>query len=225
MQVQFEKIPQYLKKHARFCNWRYELRDGNQTKVPYMPGTIRRASVSDPDTFTAFDIVASTTGYDGIGIQVSGRIVGIDLDHCIEDGKLLPWAQEIVDRFNVTYTEISPSGTGIRIFCLLPSGFIYDTQTYYIKKGNIEVYIPGHTNRFLTFTGNTINGADVTETAEALTWLLDTYMRRPTPPTPAVAVPGESYLSDDEAIVKAASSKNGEKFTRLWNGDITGYKS
>lgn len=225
MQVQFEKIPQHLKDNGQFCNWRYELRDGSQTKVPYMSGTKRKANVDDPTTFVAFDTAASATGYDGIGIRVCGRIVGIDLDHCMEEGKLLPWAQEIVDRFNVTYIEISPSGEGIRIFALLPDSFEYDTQTYYIKKGNIEVYIPGHTNRFLTVTGNTINGADVAETAEALTWLLDTYMQRPTPPTPAVAAPGESYLSDDEVIVKAASSKNGEKFTRLWNGDITGYKS
>ena len=225
MQVQLEKIPQFLKDNGQFCCWQYELRDGNQTKVPYTPGTTRRASVSAPATFTAFDTAASATGYDGIGIRVHGRIVGIDLDHCIVDGKLLPWAQAIVDRFDETYIEVSPSGTGIRIFCLLPDGFTYDTQTYYIKKGDIEVYIPGHTNRFLTVTGNALTDADVVETAEALVWLLDTYMRRPTPPIPAVAVPGESYLSDEEVISKATAAKNGEKFRRLWGGDITGYKT
>ena len=86
-------------------------------------------------------------------------------------------------------------------------------------------YIPGHTNRFLTVTGNALTEADVVETAEALLWLLDTYMRRPTPPTAAIAIPGESYLSDDSAIAKASAAQNGEKFKRLWNGDITGYKS
>ena len=225
MQVQLEKISQFLKAHGQFCNWKYELRDGNKTKVPYTPDTTRRASVSDPATFTAFETAASATGYDGIGIRVHGRIVGIDLDHCIEDGKLLPWAQTIVDRFGATYIEVSPSGTGIRIFCLLPDGFTYDTKTYYIKKGDIEVYIPGHTNRFLTVTGNTLTDADVVETAEALLWLLDIYMRRPTPPTPTVAVPGESYLSDETVITKASTARNGEKFRRLWDGDITGYKS
>lgn len=63
------------------------------------------------------------------------------------------------------------------------------------------------------------------ETADALVWLLDTYMRRPTPPTPTVAVPSESYLSDEGVIAKASAAKNGEKFRRLWDGDITGYKS
>ena len=176
MQVQFEKIPPFLKSYAQFCNWKYEQRDGNQTKVPYIPGTTRRASVSDPATFAAFDAAASATDYDGIGIRVSGRVVGIDLDHCVEDGNLLPWAQPIVDRFKDTYIEISPSGTGLRIFCLLPDGFTYDTQTYYIKHGDIEVYIPGHTNRFLTVTGNALTEADVAETAEALVWLLDAYI-------------------------------------------------
>ena len=47
MQIQSERIPQYLKDNGRFCNWKYELRDGKQTKVPYTPGTTRRASVSD----------------------------------------------------------------------------------------------------------------------------------------------------------------------------------
>jgi putative DNA primase/helicase len=225
VQIQLEKIPQFLKENGQFCCWQYELRDGNKTKVPYTPGTTRKANVKIPATFTAFETAASATGYEGIGIRVHGRIVGIDLDHCIVEGKLLPWAQEIVDRFKTTYIEVSPSGTGIRIFCLLPDGFIYDTQTFYIKKGDIEVYIPGHTNRFLTITGNAITEGDVTETADALHWLLDTYMRRPTPPTPAVAVPGESYLSDEEVIAKASAAKNGEKFRRLWDGDITGYNS
>ena len=225
MQVQLEKIPQFLKENGQFCSWKYELRNDNKTKVPYMPGTTRRASVNDLTTFTAFDTAASATGYDGIGIRVCGRIVGIDLDHCVEDGDIAPWAQTIVDRFGSTYIEVSPSGTGLRIFCLLPDGFTYDTQTYYIKKGNIEIYIPGHTNRFLTITGNALIDADVVEVKYPLVWLLDTYMHRPTPPTPAVVVPGESYLSDEQVIAKASAARNGKKFRRLWDGDITGYKS
>lgn len=221
MQVQVEKIPKYLKSNGQFCNWRLE----DRGKIPYIPGTKIRASVNDPSSFRPFQVAATATGYDGIGIRVSDRIVGIDLDHCIVDGKLLPWAQEIVDQFHTTYIEISPSGSGIRIFCLLPDGFSYDAQTYYIKNGNVEVYIPGHTNRFLTVTGNALIDNDVMEMEDALIWLLDTHMRRPTPPDAVVAVSGESYLSDNEVITKASASKNGDKFRRLWHGDISGYKS
>lgn len=92
MQVQFEKIPPFLKSYDQFCNWKYELRKGEQKKVPYTPGTTRRADVSNPSTFAAFDAAASATGFDGIGIRVSGRLVGIDLDDCIVDESMLPWA-------------------------------------------------------------------------------------------------------------------------------------
>ena len=203
MKVQLDKIPQYLKDHGQFCNWKYELRNGNKTKIPYISGTTRKANVSDPATFTTFETAAYATGYDGIGVRVCDRLVGIDLDHCIVDGIILPWAQEIVDRFAVTYIEISPSGVGIRIFCLLPDGFTYDTHAYYIKHGDIEVYIPGYTNRFLTVTGNALTDTDVIEATDALHWLINTYMRRPTLLAPKAKVLRESYLSDDKVISKA----------------------
>ncbi len=223
--VNLTNIPQHLKNLPIWCCWQYETVKGRQTKVPYNQVTGHKAKTNQPNTFTTFDIAVAAIGYDGIGIRVADGIVGIDLDHCMENGTLLPWAQEIVDKFHDTYIEVSPSGAGIRIFCLTSEQFAYDTVTYYIKNGNIEVYIPGHTNRFLTVTGNVLNAADVTETTEALTWLLDTHMRRPTSPAAAIAVPGESYLSDDEVIGKASAARNSEKFNRLWHGDITDHKS
>ncbi len=87
--------------------------EGRAEKGTVYTGTARRACVNDPATFAAFDAAASATGFDGIGIRVSGRLMGIDLDHCFENGKLLPWAQPIVDRFRDTYIEISPSGSGL----------------------------------------------------------------------------------------------------------------
>lgn len=223
--VNKDSIPQRLKDTARFCCWRYETVKGRKTKIPYDPVTGYKAKTDRPNTFSDFDTAISRTGYDGIGIRVADGIAGIDLDHCMENGVLLPWAQEIADRFHDTCIEVSPSGAGIRIFCLVPEQLAYDTGIYYIKKGDIEVYIPGHTNRFLTVTGNVLNAADVAETTKALTWLLDTYMHRPMASSSSFAASGESYLSDEEIIVKAFSARNGEKFSRLWNGDITGYPS
>lgn len=223
--MKVKSIPQTLKDLGEFCCWKYEVKDGRKTKVPYNPVTGYGARTNDPSTFVAYDTAVNTPGYDGIGIRVSGQFVGIDLDHCVEDGNIVPWAKEITDRFADTYIEVSPSGTGIRIFCLLPDDLNYDTETYYIKKGGIEVYIPGFTNRFLTVTGNALTDADVAETAEALEWLLENYMRRPTPTTPAAVVCGKSYLSDDSVIAKASAAVNGEKFVKLWNGDVSEYGS
>ena len=224
--MNFNNIPQYVKDNAEFCCWRYETVNNKQTKVPYNPRTGIRASVSEPSTFTDFTTaVAASSNYSGIGIRVSNGIIGIDLDHCIKDGTTLPWALAIVQKFPQTYIEISPSGTGLRILCLASDGYTYDTEIYYIKRGNIEVYVPNVTTRFVTVTGNVYQNGDVIECAEALQWLLDTHMKRPTPKVSAEIMERESYLSDESVLDKALTAKNGEKFKKLWEGEITGYPS
>lgn len=87
--VNSKDIPKYLKENAKFCNWKYETRDGRLTKVPYNPHTNNKASVNNANTFTDFNSVVNGLDiYDGIGIRVDGKIIAIDLDHCIEDRNL-----------------------------------------------------------------------------------------------------------------------------------------
>ena len=71
------------------------------------------------------------------------KLAAVDLDHCIDNGKLSPLAEEIVSHFENTYTEISPSGTGLRIILFVADGYAYDKDTYHIKKGDLEVYVAG----------------------------------------------------------------------------------
>ena len=225
--VNSKNIPQYLKENASFCNWRYENRDGNLTKVPYNPKTGSRASVNDNNTFTDFEtVIEKVNNYDGIGIKVDGRIIAIDLDHCIENNNLCSWALNIGSHFNNTYIETSPSGTGLRIILLAPDDYKYDKENYYIKKGNVEVYVAGCTNRFVTITGNAIQKVDIAENISGFQWLIDTYMKRPR--SNSTQITNEyriSYLSDDSVIQKAMASRQGEKFNKLWNGDISDYPS
>lgn len=225
--VNSKNIPQYLKENASFCNWGYGNRDGNLTKVPYNPKTGSRASVNDNNTFTDFEtVIEKVNNYDGIGIKVDGRIIAIDLDHCIENGKLCSWAEGIVSRFNNTYIETSPSGTGLRIILLAPDNYKYDKENYYIKKGNVEVYVAGCTNRFVTITGNAIQKVDIAENISGFQWLIDTYMKRPRSNSTQITNEyRKSYLSDDSVIQKAMASRQGEKFNKLWNGDISDYPS
>ena len=42
--------------------------------------------------------------YDGICIALAGGLSAIDIDHCVEDGKLYEMAEEIIDKVN-SYTE------------------------------------------------------------------------------------------------------------------------
>lgn len=224
--MNFDNIPDYVKDNAEFCCWRYETVNKKQTKVPYNPRTGRRASVSNSATFTDFaTAVKASVKYSGIGIRVSNGIIGIDLDHCIKDGEVLPWALAIVQMFPQAYIETSPSGTGLRILCLTPEGYTYDSDIYHIKRGNVEVYVPGVTNRFVTLTGNVYQNGDVVECTDGLEWLLDTHMRRATPKASAESIERKSYLSDESVLDKALNAKNGEKFKRLWEGDTSGYPS
>ena len=160
--VNSKDIPKYLKENAKFCNWKYETRDGRLTKVPYNPHTNNKASVNNANTFTDFNSVVNGLDiYDGIGIRVDGKIIAIDLDHCIEDGNLCSWSKEIVSHFPNTYIEISPSGAGFRIILLAPDNYLFNKDKYYIKKNNVEVYVAGATNRFVTITGNVLQKLDI----------------------------------------------------------------
>lgn len=222
----YDNIPKLIKDTGQCCVWNYEERKGRKTKVPYNPITKNRASVDKPETFVDFGTAMNAvSNYDGIGIRVNNNQGAIDLDHCIENGVLLPWAYEIVCEFRSAYIEISPSGTGLRILFLVPVGYKYDSITFYIKKGNVEIYVAGATNRFVTLTGNVYQQGEVMEQAEALQWLLDTHMKRPQPVNTNPPTKRDSYLSDDSVIEKAMNAANGAKFQNLWTGDITGYPS
>lgn len=225
--VNSKNIPKYLKENAKFCNWKYETRNSNLSKVPYNPHTMNKASVNNLNTFTDFSFVINAlNNFDGIGIRVDGKIIAIDLDHCIEEGKICSWAEEIVSHFQDTYIEISPSGKGLRIILLAPDNYSYDKDKYYIKKNNVEVYVAGATNRFVTLTGNAIQKTDVVGNIDGFQWLIDTYMKRPISNSSIFTNEHrESYLTDESVIQKAMSSKQGEKFNKLWNGDTSDYPS
>lgn len=225
--VNSKNIPKYLKENAKFCNWKYETRDGNLTKVPYNPHTMNKASVNNLNTFTDFSsVINALNNFDGIGIRVDGKIIAIDLDHCIEEGKICSWAEEIISHFQDTYIEISPSGKGLRIILLAPDNYSYDKDKYYIKKNNVEVYVAGTTNRFVTLTGNAIQKTDVVGNIDGFQWLIDTYMKRPISNSSIFTNEHrESYLTDESVIQKAMSSKQGEKFNKLWNCDTSDYPS
>lgn len=222
-----KKIPQLLKDRNIWCTWKYKSVDGRKTKVPHNPATGYPAKVNNPDSFTDYDAaLSSLETYDGLGIRVEGNIIAIDIDHCLKDGKLDQLGAEVVTHFKNTYIEISPSGTGLRIFVLMPTGFIYDKDTYYIKRGPVEVYAAGCTNRFVTVTGNVYQEKDISLEETGIKWLLETIMPRITPVKQAtVQLSNESYLLDDSVLAVASTAKNKEKFNKLWSGSTEGYAS
>lgn len=129
-------IPPGIQKRGLFCLYRLELKTANAVKpdkVPYKQnGT--RADPSKPSDFCSFEealAAYNSGGFDGMGIGCFGKVGMADLDGCVHDGKLDEWAKEIVDELD-SYTELSPSGTGIHIFFLVDD-FTYDKERYYMR--------------------------------------------------------------------------------------------
>ncbi|WP_320123029.1 phage/plasmid primase, P4 family [uncultured Sphaerochaeta sp.] len=214
----YENVPEELKVNGSFCLWKYEQRKGRTTKVPYQVNGMRARS-SDKSTFAGFGRVMETRkGYDGIGIGVFDGYSGIDIDHCVEDGKLSPMAQDIVRTMD-SYAELSPSGTGVHIH-LRADGLSYDKARYYInnRKLGLEIYVHGYTNKYLTMTGNVIHDAGVNERSTELMKVLDTYMVRKQESVNPSSTPALSYLSDESVLHKAQTARNREKFKQLWEG-------
>lgn len=76
-------------------------------------------------------------------------IVCVDLDHCLDDsGRLAEWAREIMDMMPATFTEVSPSGTGLHIF---GRGRVDRGRRVRSGGRSIEVYDRG---RYIAVTGD-----------------------------------------------------------------------
>jgi hypothetical protein len=206
--------------------WRPEERDGKLTKVPYSPFTGEKASGSNPDTWASYEEAMSAHrahDYHGIGFVFTPEddLCGVDLDACLNPGtgEIENWAQEVIEELD-SYTEISPSGTGVHVLVRaeLPEGRN--------RKGHFEAYDRG---RYFTVTGRHLEGTP--RSIESRQEQLERVVRRvfgepeSTNGHKASGLEFVSGLSDEQIIERASAADNGEKFRRLWGGDTSGYSS
>ena len=223
----FERIPKELKENALFCLYKLEQRKGKQTKVPYQVRGAR-ADTSNQKCFSDFSTVERAYekgGYAELGVGVFEPYVMIDIDHCVTNGELSDMAKKIVGIMD-SYTEYSPSGTGVHIIAKVDN-FKFDASMYYInnRKLGLEVYVAGATKNYLTITGNVIRGKPPKYRNAELQKVLDDFMKRKAiDKKKQVTVPG-SYLSDASVIHHILASKQAEKFKTLWEGEIPEGKS
>jgi len=208
--------------------WRLEEREGELTKMPYSPLTGKKGDSTDPQTWASFSTAVSARrehGYDGIGFVFTPEddLCGVDLDKCLdsETGEIESWAWKIIEELD-SYTEISPSGTGVHILVRgeLPAGRN--------RKGRFEAY---DRSRYFTVTGKHLAGTPRTieRRQEELGGVVRRVFgeesanghRKPV----AAAEPVDNGLSDSEVIHKALAASNRERFSRLWNGDTEEYGS
>ena len=232
LSVQAEGIPAELRERPQWVSWRLEWvvdnnGKGKWDKPPIDAKTGRKASSTNPTTWATYDEAFAfyqSGKADGIGcvFAADDPYTGIDLDDAIDaQGRLLPWAVPIVNDLD-TYAEISPSGTGCKLWIIgrLPEACLHKKK---YAGGEIEVYDSG---RYFTVVGHRLPDApkEIGERQGQLDALLvNAGFLKTKSKTTTASANGKGPLNDAELIAKAIAGKNGAKFSRLWRGDISEY--
>jgi hypothetical protein len=151
-----DNIPAELKQYRHWVVWKYGKpnQKGKPAKEPFNPNTTGHADNTNPNTWADYGeaLLALVWGnYKGLGFvfDKNAPFCGIDLDDCLEAGQLTPFAQEIIKRLP-TYTEVSPSGTGLKLFAKCREKFT-GKNFKTIPGKEIEIYSQG---RYFATTGN-----------------------------------------------------------------------
>lgn len=159
-----------------WTTWHTEIREagGKPSKVPYsLDG--RRAKANDPSTWMSYfeaQQCMEKYGHGGINFMLGQvpdtnvHIGGVDIDACIgPEGDVEPWATEIVELLD-SYTEVTPSGTGLRIFFTYLPELAERRWRHHVqepkaegraKEPGIEFYLKNH---FMSVTGTTFLSYD-----------------------------------------------------------------
>lgn len=168
-----DAVPQELKELRRWITWRVE----NGTKVP-------NCKWQDPANWRTFEEVKGEPLVGFVFTKEDGY-VGIDLDDCIDGGKLSDFAYGVMKRFaSVAYAEISPSGTGLKFWT---KGNKPEGSRSVNRSMGLEVYDSG---RWFAVTGNFSFFADkIGNGQRSIDWLCNTFLTPPKPqPKPAAPV-------------------------------------
>jgi len=149
--------PSRLRQHDKWVCWKIAVRNGTPTKLPIDPNTGGLAAVDRPGSWSNYEKAKRRASADrrlaGVGYVITDHdgLTGVDLDDVVDKatGTIEPWAAELL-ALAETYAEISPSGTGLRLW-------IDGKVERSIKSTplRIELYVNG---RYLTFTGNRVEG-------------------------------------------------------------------
>ena len=142
------KLPRALApllERLQWAVWRWTQKpDGTWQKPPFMATQPdRHASTSDPSTWSSYETALAAVRArqaDGISyiLTEDDSFAAIDLDHCrcLETHSIDIWAQLFLERGRNTYTEVTPSGTGCRIWGLANGGPLHKKFT--LKAGPRE---------------------------------------------------------------------------------------
>lgn len=239
----------------RFVNWKLEKKKDKQTKIPYSPITGRMASSTDAATWGTYEEARAADAKIGIVFTPEQNLLGIDIDHCLNGLQIIhEQEKKIFDLIEAadTYTEISPSETGIHLLLKLSAPLKLVSN----KKAPFEAYTSG---RYFTMTETALGAEkpirEVTpEQALELLAIIGYPWKKDEPVltqsklngaiefakiqspekgermTHAAAadyvdVNGNAVLDDDEIVQRMIASKHGAEIKSLMDGNISKYKN
>lgn len=219
----YANIPDEIKTYPQWIVWKYgEHQSGRPTKLPCRASDGQLADVTSPSDWSTFEqcVNAVLTGqFNGIGFCFadSDPFAGIDLDAPKDEHRNKDHDQAIVNdqrqlyESMASYTERSPSGTGVHIIVkarLNGPG----------KRRNcVELYDRA---RFFTFTGDVYQTARPIEHRQHLVETLHSEMMERSGGVKVnnTWTDAPATKTDQQVWDTAKDAANGDKFVALWQG-------
>jgi Family of unknown function (DUF5906) len=201
-----EPLARHIKDLCHWVVWQWALRDDGTkwTKPPFIATSPDKfAKNNDPATWRSYDqacIAVENGEADGIGFCLRGTDIGaFDIDNCRnpETKEIHPFALDLVARAN-SYTETTPSGTGLRIIGTVSKRYLH--RKLYSSNSILSVEFYRNCERYITISNAPLEG--VTTELNDIDALLDTVLdelekrKRPGTTTPQW---------DDSVIEEAAT--------------------
>lgn len=202
----------------RFVNWRLLQVKGRVTKVPYQTNG-KKASSTVSSTWSLYEDAKKYSPNVGIVLH-DKKLICIDLDHVLVDGKLNHADKEIIADLILeadSYVEISQSGSGLHIFFEVTEPFILNGN----RKGIYEIY---DTGRYIALTENCYGEpkevrrmipSQVTELLKIISYPWKKESKEKTVKNND-RIP--IALSDEKLLRKMFESKNGNEIEAVYNG-------
>jgi AAA domain len=151
-----------LLERPQWAVWRWTQQEtGNCQKPPFMATQPQRhASTKDSATWNDYTTALATVqagDADGISyiLTEDDPFAAIDLDHCrdVTTCSIDVWAQNFLDTGRFSYSEVTPSGTGCRIWGLANGPAVHKKFSLDIGGKQIAAELFRRTNKVLTITG------------------------------------------------------------------------
>lgn len=155
-----------MAEHPRWVGWRWIVQpDGKRDKPPFRGDFPEfNASTTNPRSWVPFSTAAAAAAagkLDGIGYVCADDAERVywDLDKCRdpETGEIADWAQEFVEECD-SYTEITPSQTGLRIIGIHDGALRAPIHANYRLPNGATGEIFFRAVRYITVTGNRLPG-------------------------------------------------------------------